>query len=144
MCWLYDDQAALMDSPDANWWQKPGTKPIPVKPAPPTPPTPGEVKPPPPQLVCTGWGATDAWLFSGCGSATAGIGSDCTLVVETFDTADGAATSVALNVLPFQPPKAMNLPVTTVTATVAKPAAATPDQASITLAAPRSAMFVVL
>mmetsp|Transcript_31436 Transcript_31436/g.94443 ORF Transcript_31436/g.94443 Transcript_31436/m.94443 type:complete len:1023 (+) Transcript_31436:5048-8116(+) len=42
-CWLYSEVATLMNFADADWFQKPGTKPIP---APPTPP------PPPPPTAC--------------------------------------------------------------------------------------------
>ena len=146
-CWMYDAQAALVAFPGASWWQKPGTKPIPIRPAPPAPPGPrpaNPAKPPPPQLECASWSATEAWKTSGCDSNAASVGSDCTLVVETLAATGSGAQSVALNVLPFQPPKTMKLPATTVTATVGKPAAAVPDQVRITLTAPHTAMFVVL
>ena len=38
MCWLYDVVPSLHNDPEADWWQKPGTRPIPAPPPPPPPP----------------------------------------------------------------------------------------------------------
>ena len=53
-CWLYNQQSAksLARVAGDDWWQKPGTPPVPVRPAPPAPaPAPPPPAPPP---TCTG------------------------------------------------------------------------------------------
>jgi hypothetical protein len=133
VCWLYSSAPTLMNFLGADWYQKPGTAPIP---APPPPPAPPASKVPPPMLPCTLWNASTAWGAVGCDAD----GANC--VLEIVTNSSGGAT-VSTNLLPFQPPVAMRLPNATVSAIVdAK--VPTDDEVSITLSTTASAMHVVL
>ena len=107
-CYLYDAPHKLMDDPEADWFQKPGTAPIPAPPPPlPQPPA----KPPPPQLACTGWADAYGWKTASCDKT----GTNCVLVI---DVTNSSGARVSHNVLPFVPPKAMTVPQATVVADV--------------------------
>ena len=111
-CYLYDAPRKLMDdAPEADWFQKPGTAPIPAPPVPPPPPppppSPPPAKPPPPPLACTGWAEAKGWKTAGCDKA----GTNCVLVI---DVRSSSGARVSHNVLPFVPPKAMTVPQATV------------------------------
>ena len=112
-CFLYDAPHRLMDdAPEADWFQKPGTAPIPAPPAPPPPPpAPPPAKPPPPPLACTGWAEANGWKTAGCDKS----GTNCVLVI---DVTNSSGARVSHNVLPFVPPKAMTVPQAAVVADV--------------------------
>jgi hypothetical protein len=152
-CWLYSYAPALKNFVAADWWQKPGTKPIPAPPPPPAPP------PAPRELVCRHWNATSAWKDVGCNMN----GSNCVLDIKVTAGADadagadvgagngvgagvdGGAAAASWSTLPFVPPKNMQLPTAKVTAVVADaPTAADPEQVAIQLSANATALYVVL
>ena len=112
-CYLYDAPHKLMDdAPEADWFQKPGTAPIPAPPAPPPPPPPPPpAKPPPPPLACTGWAEAQGWKTAGCDKS----GTNCVLVI---DVTNSSGARVSHNVLPFVPPKSMTVPEAAVVANV--------------------------
>jgi hypothetical protein len=133
-CYLYDAPHKLFDDPEADWYQKEGTAPLPAPPLPPPPPPPPPpAKPPPPQLKCTAWAATTGWTTASCDIN----GSNCILVIEVLNS---TGAQVSLNVLPFLPPKAMTLPQAAVTADI-KMVDGVP---TIDLTTNATAMFVVL
>ena len=132
-CWTYDSAPALIDA-IGDYFQKPGTPPIPAPP--PLPPAP----PAPTPLACTPWADSQSWQSAGCSTST------CVLITEVT-AATGVRASV--NVVPFVAPKAMQLPPTAVTATIdgddkGLTRAGGGDQINITVAANATAMFVVL
>ena len=128
-CFFYSDAPRLQNYAGADWFQKPGTPAIPAPP----PPTP--CLPPPAEPACTGWSHTAAWKKVGC---TTG-GSNCVVSIEVTNSSGGRAS---INVLPFQPPRNMELAHASVTATVGKP---TKDGlVSISVTSSATAMFVVL
>lgn len=103
-CYLYDAPHKLMDYAGADWFQKPGTAPIPAPPAPPPPPPPPPpAKPPPPQMACQRWADAKAWNTAGCDTN----GTNCVVVI---DVTNSTGARVSHNVLPFVPPKAMTVP----------------------------------
>jgi hypothetical protein len=152
-CWLYSSAPSLSNTPGDDWYQKPGTPPIPApKPPPPPPPTPPPAPPCPPApapLVCTPWQSTAQWATAGCDAT----GSNCVLTARMWpghpkknQQVAGRSISFApksINVLPFQPPKAMHLPNTTVTVSVGKRETGGTSVA-LTLNATAPALFVVL
>ena len=89
VCWLYSSAPKLI-SGLADWWQRPGTAPIPVAPPPPAP------------LACTPWAASSAWSDARCDA----LGSNCVLSIVVTDTAGNEASN---NIVPFVAPKAMTL-----------------------------------
>lgn len=86
-CWLYTSASNLKVVVGTEWWQKPGTKPIPAPPVPPTPPAPGPV-PVPPEIQCSVWKATSVWNVAGCDSD----GSNCLLDIQIHN-GSGAVVS---------------------------------------------------
>lgn len=109
-CYLYTSVARLIPFPRADWWQKPGTAPIPGSGAPPpSPPTPN---PPPVQMGCASWVNTTQWKALMCGPN----GANCVLELEVTEADSNRVRS--WSVVPFQPPKAMQLPPAIVTAQV--------------------------
>ena len=150
-CWLYSSAPTLKIVSGAEWWQKPGTKPIPAPPVPPPPPPPPAPPPVPPELACRPWKTTTFWTAAGC----AGDGSNCLLDIQVTSasqsqpgrrrSSSGAAV-VSWSTLPFVPPKHMHLPngaVVTV-AVAAEPTAGQADHVKITLTADATALYVVL
>ena len=131
-CWLYEAPHELFDDPGADWYQKPGTAPLPAPP--PAPPPPPPCKPPPVQLACTAWSATPGFEAHGCDAN----GTNCVLVIEVTNS---SGSRKSLNVLPFVPPKAMTgVPRAEVTATVAL----VDGRVVIELTTNATALFVVL
>lgn len=111
-CYLYDAPHRLMDYAGADWFQKPGTAPIPAPPAPPPPPPPPPpAKPPPPQLKCTSWADAKGWRTAGCDTN----GTNCVLII---DVTNSTGARVSHNVLPFVPPKSMTVPNASVVADI--------------------------
>jgi len=141
-CWLYSEVATLMNFADADWFQKPGTKPIPAPPTPPPPPptpSPPRSKVPPPMLPCLPWNTSAVYKSVGCDE----LGSDCVAIV-TVTSAGNQRDVVSENVLPFQPPVSMRLANTTVTTEIA---ASSSGQNEVTIRVSTSkalALFVVL
>ena len=154
-CWLYDSVPSLVANTDASWYQKPGTKPIPgPKPKPPPPPHPPPHPPAPPpkppapypepaQLNCTSWAQTSGWQKAGCNT----IGGNCVLLVDVYGVVYGsdpsASSPVSWSVLPFQPPKHMELAPANVTWHVGQPAS-DGSHVTITLTSDSPALYVVL
>ena len=145
-CWLYGTVSSLVDHPGDSWYQKPGTSPIPAPPPPPQPPpppppppSPAAVPVPPPQLACAGWHATAAWRRAGCNPG----GPDCLLVI---DVTNASGITVSHNVIPFLPPKRMQLPKTAVAVTVGPPppSSAAAVAVPITVTSTATALYTVL
>ena len=102
ICWLYDVVPSLHNDPEADWWQKPGTRPIPAPPPPPPPPGPPA---PPASPQCTGWNASAAWTEAGCKASATVAGSamaaNCVVVIDVLNA---TKSRVSHNVLPFLAP----------------------------------------
>ena len=139
-CWMYEAPiASLVNAAGDFFFQKPGTTPIPAPP-PPSPPPP----PPPPApeaLPCKVWTAIPAWSKLGCDMKVATVGSNCLLNLVT--TTKGLDTVLSTNTLPFQPPKTMQLPNSTVTAKVGE-VNSTTGNVPITLTTSAPALYVTL
>ena len=154
-CWLYPASVVQKLAADAraNWYQKPGTKSLPIVPLPPRPPNPPHPPPPPapprpplptpppatpfpepPQLECTRWNAMSEWKTAGCDAT----GTNCVLSI-TVRSSTGVPRS--WSVLPFLPPRQMRLALATVTATVNL---AGSGSAAIELSSNATALYVVL
>ena len=125
-CWLYSSAPILINVPDADWWQRPGTAPIPAPPPPPPPPAP---------IACAQWARSAPWADVGCDAT----GSNCLLQIVVSNTT-GAEMSV--NTVPFVAPKAMRLPKASVSVSVG--AATAGGEVPIELSSDAVALFVVL
>lgn len=135
-CWLYASAPKLMDYAAADWYQKPGTPPIPAPPAPPPPPPTPAAKSPPPMLNCVPWAKFSPFQEAQCTSN----GSNC--VLEILVKGSGGAV-MSTNVLPFQPPVAMALPPAHVQFTIGQvPMGSLSVPIEVTASA--AALFVVL
>jgi hypothetical protein len=129
-CWLYEAPiASLQNAPGDFFFQKPGTAHIPA------PPPPKPCLPPPMESTCTAWADTAAWKNVGCSAG----GCNCVVSIEVTNS---SGVRVMVNILPFQPPRAMRLPKAEVTATVGK--AGSDGLVPIKVSALATAMFVVL
>ena len=127
-CYFYAHVPELKNYPGADWFQKPAAH-IPA------PPPPKPCLTPPTEPTCTAWADTAAWKKVGCAVG----GGSCVVSIEVTNSTGGRAM---INILPFQPPRAMTLPKATVTATVEK--AGSNGLIPITVSATATAMFVVL
>lgn len=136
-CYLYTSVVRLMPFPRADWWQKPGTAPIPGGGAPPPSPSP-PMPPPPAQMGCASWGNTTQWKALMCGSN----GASCILEIEVTEADSDRPRS--WSVLPFQPPKAMRLPPATVTAQVGQLNTSGSPRVAVSLSATATALYVTL
>eukprot|EP00040_Diaphanoeca_grandis_P031996 m.192725 g.192725 ORF g.192725 m.192725 type:complete len:1196 (-) comp32480_c0_seq1:201-3788(-) len=149
MCWLYSDVTMLQYVSGDVWIQKPGTAPIPSPPPP--PPTPSPPGPPPP-LPCTPWASLAEWKLVGCDA----LGSNCLLTIQVtsensvtrnddvtnadrnkVDANAGGAVAKqvqsvvkSFNVLPFQPPKSIQIPSSTVITHIGFPLASSSSPSS--------------
>ena len=155
-CWLYPASVVteLAASTKAQWYQKPGTKTLPIVPMPPrpphppspphpppphpTPPPPPAPFPEPPQLKCTAWNATSEWAAAGCDA----VGSNCVLAI-TVRTRSG--TPQSWSVVPFLPPREMRMAPANVTWQVKSQGGAGVEvEAEVELSSNATAMYVVL
>ena len=125
-CFFYDHVPKLKSYPGADWFQKPGTAHIPASPP---------CLPPPTHPICTAWADTAAWEKVGCAAG----GGNCVVSIEVTNSTGGLAM---INILPFQPPRAMTLQKASVTATVGK--AGSDGHVPITVSTTATAMYVVL
>ena len=172
-----NDKRSMQQYGGADWYQKPGTPTIPGTkpnkcPPPPTPPPPppppcatikselnctyprcrwsdgscANPPPPPPAktppaaLSCHKWAKIPAWDIVGCDLN----GTNCVAVITVTNQTSHTQST---NILPFVPPKDMQLSAATVTATVGDKSFVGSDGANrvnITLSTTATALYVVL
>jgi hypothetical protein len=125
-CYLYSFVPKLVDARGSHWYQKRGTAPIPApKPT---------CKQPPPQIPCSVWAETNGWKRVKCNDN----GSNCVLLLDVMASNGMQASS---NILPFVPPKDMEVPKASIIATFGKIIG---NEVMITLSSTATAVYVVL